>query len=737
MPYRGADGRHHSRFQVAPMSEPKDGPANAKQDKATTRVQASGPRLFRIARGLLVGDLGYRARLRKVLAPSIGALRRRVVALAKITRFWSKAKADCLFISGPSHTPGHAYRVERYAEAARASGARPKILRIEDCRGTLREFASARVVVIWRVPWSDKVALIVDAARSVGASVVFDIDDLIFVPELARASVIDEIRSQGLEEETLADSFAEMRRALIAADLCTATTDELAQHARRAGIPTLVHPNGFDDASFSASRAAARHWIKRRSDALLRIGYAAGSRTHQRDFAACAGAVASILRERANVRLVLFREGSPMQPMLDLQEYPEFEGVEDRVEWRDSVPLHRLPEEIARFDVNLAPLEIGNPFCEAKSELKYFEAALAGVCTIASATGPFSRAMRQGETGFLAETAEQWHDALEALLDDHGLRQRMASAALHDVLWAFGPDRRSELMASMLSMLRGGRDAAAIFAWGLQAEPCSRQAQMPSYRRLFESDRLGAADVTIIVPVFNYAQVVEEALDSVFRQTLAGIDLIVIDDASTDGSAAILTRWAKTHASGFNRLLVLQNCVNAGLGHTRNLGFGEADTLYVLPLDADNRLLPQCAERCLETIRAARAAFAYPVIRQFGDSDGVAGGRRYDPLTLTLGNYIDAMALISKASWAAVGGYENFFGWEDYDFWCKLAERGLFGTSVGGEPLAEYRVHSKSMLRTVTEVIENKRRLVEDMSARHPWVKPDSGLVAAPGAKAG
>ena len=55
------------------------------------------------------------------------------------------------------------------------------------------------------------------------------------------------------------------------------------------------------------------------------------------------------------------------------------------------VPLHHLPDEIARFDINLAPLEPDNPFCDAKSELKYFEGALAGVCTIASPVGPFRR----------------------------------------------------------------------------------------------------------------------------------------------------------------------------------------------------------------------------------------------------------------------------------------------------------------------------------------------------------
>jgi glycosyltransferase involved in cell wall biosynthesis len=81
------------------------------------------------------------------------------------------------------------------------------------------------------------------------------------------------------------------------------------------------------------------------------------------------------------------------------------QGLHGQIEWREFVPLDQLPNEIAQFDVNLAPLEVGNPFCEAKSELKYFEAALAGVPTIASPTGPYRRAIRHGETGFLVPPA--------------------------------------------------------------------------------------------------------------------------------------------------------------------------------------------------------------------------------------------------------------------------------------------------------------------------------------------
>jgi hypothetical protein len=61
------------------------------------------------------------------------------------------------------------------------------------------------------------------------------------------------------------------------------------------------------------------------------------------------------------------------------------------------------------------------------------------------------------------------------------------------------------------------------------------------------------------------------------------------------------------------------------------------------------------------------------------------------------------------------------FGWEDFDFWCRLAEHGRFGIAVP-HILADYRVHDKSMLHRSTDVRENRAKLAADMRRRHPWL---------------
>ncbi len=227
-----------------------------------------------------------------------------------------------------------------------------------------------------------------------------------------------------------------------------------------------------------------------------------------------------------------------------------------------------------------------------------------------------------------------------------------------------------------------------------------------------------------MIPLFNYAHLLGEALESIRQQTMHGIDVIVVDDRSTDNSAAVAQRWLAQHASHFHSATLLRNRQNSGLGKTRNAAVHFSDTELYMALDADNALLPDCLEKCMAKLDETDAAFAYPTISLFGDRTGQIGVMDYDPALLPSANYIDAMAMVRKACWIAVGGYSALepMGWEDYEFWCKLAEKGLFGARVE-ETAARYRTHGGSMLRTITEVPEKKPRVIEELNRRHPWLQ--------------
>ena len=142
---------------------------------------------------------------------------------------------------------------------------------------------------------------------------------------------------------------------------------------RAFGKQVTVVPNGFDDAFLRTAQRAVEWRESLPDDGIVRIGYAAGTMTHQQDLSVALPALVQILKEHSEVRFVCF-EGA-----IDLSEFPELTELSGQLEVRPLVPIAQLPYEYTRFDVNIAPLVVNNPFCEAKSELKFFEAVLAGV----------------------------------------------------------------------------------------------------------------------------------------------------------------------------------------------------------------------------------------------------------------------------------------------------------------------------------------------------------------------
>lgn len=635
----------------------------------------------------------------------------------------SASAPSILFISGEPDTPGNFYRVINYVEAAKANGWRADWVRGDQLAERMTEVSNFDVLVIWRMPWNSNLEEATGIMRSLGRTIVFDCDDLMTEPRLATFQFIDGIRSNRLTEQMVQDHFSLIRQSMLAADLCFTTTDQLAFHMRWSDKTTFVNPNGFTQYTHDLSRRSAREWAARR-DRLVRIGYAGGSRTHQKDLGVAIGAISRILREHPECRLVLFRSpGDDQEPLVDVEEFPDLDGLHEQIEWRPLQPLRNLPTEKARFDINLAPLEVGNPFCEAKSQLKFFEAGLVDCPTVASPTGPFRDCISHGKTGYLAANGDDWYSCLKQLVTDADLRKRVGRNAYLSALANFGPRRRALQFGCVLDQLRGGTAAARGFA--LSASLTRSRAALPAVYPsdiVFEADKGGQAEVAVVIPLYNYETEVVEALNSVRDQTLPDLDLIIVDGFSTDGSLKVASRWAKRNANRFNRIVVLKNRANYKLGLCRNSGFDAADAPYVMLLDADNRLLPECCEKLLAAIKDSGAAFVYPTIQHFGASTMQISNTPYRPQRFAAGNYVDAMALVSKEAWAMVGGVHHVrHGWEDYDFWARMAELGLGGEWLQ-ETLAEYRVHETSMMKTQTIVDTNYRKLHRDFASRHPWV---------------
>ena len=232
-----------------------------------------------------------------------------------------------------------------------------------------------------------------------------------------------------------------------------------------------------------------------------------------------------------------------------------------------------------------------------------------------------------------------------------------------------------------------------------------------------------ARAVSVIVPLYNYAKLVRETLDSVREQSLADLMLIVVNDASTDDSLQVARRWMKEHSDCGLSLRLISHQANAGLAKTRNTGIAASRSTACFFLDADNLLYPKCIERHLAALeRHPDSAGAYSLIEEFGSVSGIIGSNVFSRDTLKRGNYIDAMAILRREALDALGGYRDIeYGWEDYDLWLRLSDAGERMVHIP-QVLSRYRNHQSSMLRVQTNKLDNIRALSRDMEARHPWL---------------
>ncbi|QVV67062.1 glycosyltransferase [Synechococcus sp. LA31] len=257
-------------------------------------------------------------------------------------------------------------------------------------------------------------------------------------------------------------------------------------------------------------------------------------------------------------------------------------------------------------------------------------------------------------------------------------------------------------------------------------EPCCTPE--PKHRVLLERSQ-GRCHTAVCISLYNYGPRIHQALESVLHQEQAsGLELIVVDDASTDNGAAVVQAWMAEHHSRFARCLLLQHTANGGLASARNTAFAAAESPWCFVLDADNQLDPLAVAHCGLLAEAAdpSCAVIHSLIRVqpepgCHDPRHLVSDLPWQQEIFKRGNYIDAMALVRREAWQAVGGYTHIpGGWEDFDFWCSLIDAGCHG-SLCPQVLATYTSHSSSMRNSNTN--QRTYRLSRLLQARHPWLE--------------
>jgi GT2 family glycosyltransferase len=230
--------------------------------------------------------------------------------------------------------------------------------------------------------------------------------------------------------------------------------------------------------------------------------------------------------------------------------------------------------------------------------------------------------------------------------------------------------------------------------------------------------------VSVVMPCFNQGEFLAEAIESVLLQTFPRIEIVVVEDHSTDGFTRDLVRRCS-----FPRTRTILNATNLGVAATRNIGVHAARSPFILPLDADDKLAPTFVEQAISKLQDGTADVCYSRVMNFGSEEGEFQLPQFSVPEMLRNNLVVNTALYRKSAWAGVGGYadEMSTGLEDWDFWLSLLEHGNRFHRLE-ELLFFYRRHGTSRTDSARQNEESLRAM---LFARHKSLFAIHGVTAA------
>jgi len=256
-------------------------------------------------------------------------------------------------------------------------------------------------------------------------------------------------------------------------------------------------------------------------------------------------------------------------------------------------------------------------------------------------------------------------------------------------------------------------------------EDSMKTTDKPYYSEKHHYDEINDESViiSVVISLYNYGKTIVKALDSVLLavDSFSEVEIIVVDDGSTDNGVEITSEWMRLAPC---RCQLLKKKLNTGFIRARNMGIEAASGEYIAILDADNAFLPAGLSRLLEGIRDNSGDAAYGLIicvNEQGKANGLLSSQGWDHGRLVYGPYIDAMALFRKSTMMELGLYDEemylhgWFGWEDYEFWLRLADKNKRVEFVPNF-IALYRSHLSSMIHETNEHLPS---IVEYLKVKH------------------
>jgi len=226
--------------------------------------------------------------------------------------------------------------------------------------------------------------------------------------------------------------------------------------------------------------------------------------------------------------------------------------------------------------------------------------------------------------------------------------------------------------------------------------------------------------VSIVIPLFNQWQYLQECVESALAQTYENVELLVVDDGSPERPEEKLLAWLKS------KNVALYETGNKGPSASRNHGIEKSAGDLILPLDADDRIAPEYVEEGLKVYsQNDNAGIVYCDAEFFGTQSGKWDLPPYNFPDILIDNFIFASGMFRKDDWKKVGGYnENMVhGWEDHDFWLSLI---ALKREVIRIPKVLFFYRKVESSRTCRFTAAQKLEMIDAMVQNHPQLYADN-----------
>lgn len=236
--------------------------------------------------------------------------------------------------------------------------------------------------------------------------------------------------------------------------------------------------------------------------------------------------------------------------------------------------------------------------------------------------------------------------------------------------------------------------------------------------------------ISVVIPAYNGARFLPETLRSVLAQTLRPDEVLVVDDGSTDGTAAV--------AKAFGPLVRVFRRTNARQGASRNFGAEQASSEWIAFVDHDDLWAPEKLERQMQALAANPTAdLCYTARVHFGEDRGPNKPQATVPVP-PAGHVRDALfrnttflpssVVIRRSTFLAAGGFDTSFRIvEDWDLWLRLQSAGIVFAACQ-EPLLHYRIHDQSASRNIRILLDEtdqvyRRHIMPQISWPQRWLR--------------